>query len=112
MLTLQEKQDLIKKYQTHENDTGSSEVQIAILTAEIAYLTDHLRTHRHDFSSRRGLLRKVNQRRKLMRYLERENLESYQTLVKSLGLKEAKKFAPQVDEAFDEAAFNAENPAE
>ncbi|MFA5107265.1 MAG: 30S ribosomal protein S15 [Patescibacteria group bacterium] len=83
----QKKEELIKKFKTHETDTGSSEVQIAILTEEIQQLTDHLRDHKKDFSSRRGLLRKVGQRRRLLRYLEKENAESYQNLIKKLKLK-------------------------
>lgn len=81
------KEALIKKYKTHSTDTGSSEVQIAILTEEINELTDHLQKHKKDFSSRRGLLRKVGQRRRLLKYLEKENADSYQSLIKKLKLK-------------------------
>lgn len=91
MLDPKVKAKIIKKFRTHENDTGSSEVQIAILTEEIKQLTEHLKEHRHDFSSRRGLLKKVNQRRKLLRYLEREDYESFMTLAEKLKLKAAKK---------------------
>ena len=87
MLSKKKKDAIIKKYKTHEKDTGSSEVQIAILTAEIKDLTDHLKNHKHDFSSRRGLLRKVNLRRKLLKYLSRENHESYEELIKKLKIK-------------------------
>jgi dCMP deaminase len=73
MLDLKKKQQIIKKYQTHAGDTGSSEVQIAILTAEIDELIEHLKSHHKDHSSRRGLLRKVSARRRLMRYLKKEN---------------------------------------
>lgn len=83
----QKKEELIKKFKTHATDTGSSEVQTAILTEEIQQLTDHLRDHKKDFSSRRGLLRKVGQRRRLLRYLEKENPESYQNIIKKLKLK-------------------------
>jgi small subunit ribosomal protein S15 len=86
-LSKEKKQDLIKKYKTHEGDTGSSEVQIAILTEEIEELTEHLKKHKKDHSSRRGLLKKVGQRRRLLRYLEKENVESYQGLIKKLKLK-------------------------
>lgn len=86
-LSKEKKQDLIKKYKTHEGDTGSSEVQIAILTEEIEELTEHLKKHKKDHSSRRGLLKKVGQRRRLLRYLEKENAESYQELIKKLKLK-------------------------
>ncbi|MFA6391687.1 MAG: 30S ribosomal protein S15 [Patescibacteria group bacterium] len=86
-LSKEKKQDLINKYKTHEGDTGSSEVQVAILTEEIDELTDHLKIHKKDHSSRRGLLKKVGQRRRLLRYLEKDNLESYQGLIKKLKLK-------------------------
>lgn len=91
MLNTELKQKIIKKFRTHAKDTGSPEVQIAILTEEIKLLTEHLKLHRHDFSSRRGLLKKVHQRRALLRYLLRENKESYMTLIKKLKLKEFKK---------------------
>ncbi|MDP3965138.1 MAG: 30S ribosomal protein S15 [bacterium] len=81
------KEELIKKFKTHDKDTGSSEVQIAILSEEINELTGHLQTHKKDFSSRRGLLRKVGQRRRLLKYLEKENNESYEALIKKLKLK-------------------------
>ena len=87
MLEKKKKDSLIKKYATHAGDTGSSEVQIAILTEEIRELTEHLKTHKKDFSSRRGLLRKVSQRKRLLRYLERENLASFEKLVKALKIK-------------------------
>jgi len=90
MLEIKKKQTIIKKYQTHAGDTGSSEVQIAILSAEIDELISHLKTHPKDHSSRRGLLRKVSSRRRLMRYLKKENAESYETLVKKLKLKQPK----------------------
>lgn len=91
MIDKKKKAQLIKKFATHENDTGSSEVQIALLTEEIKNLTDHLKTHKKDFSSRRGLLRKVSERRKLLKYLERENPESFDDLVKKLKIKVIKK---------------------
>lgn len=86
-LSKEDKDKLIKKYKTHESDTGSSEVQIAILTAEIEQLTDHLRTHKKDFSSRRGLLKKVGQRRRLLRYLQKDNPNSFADITKKLKLK-------------------------
>ena len=92
MLNKQKKQRLIKKYQTHEGDTGSTEVQIAILSAEIDELAEHLKAHHKDHSSRRGLLRKVGERRKLLKYLQRENATSFEELVKKLKLKQAKQF--------------------
>lgn len=91
MIDKKKKAQIIKKFATHENDTGSSEVQIALLTEEIKNLTEHLKTHKKDFSSRRGLLRKVSERRKLLKYLQRENAESFDELVKRLKLKSFKK---------------------
>jgi len=88
MLETKKKQSLIKKYATHDGDTGSSEVQIAILTAEIDELIKHLKLHPKDHSSRRGLLRKVSARRRLMRYLKKENPESYEELAKKLKIKQ------------------------
>ncbi len=87
MLDAKKKQQIINKFKTHANDTGSTEVQIAILTEEIKELTKHLQTHKKDHSSRRGLLKKVGERRRLMRYLEAENNESYQKIITSLKLK-------------------------
>ena len=86
-LAKEDKDKIIKKYKVHESDTGSSEVQIAILTAEIEQLTDHLKTHKKDFSSRRGLLKKVGQRRRLLRYLQKDNLTSFEDVTKKLKLK-------------------------
>lgn len=90
MLDKNKKQQIIKKFQTHVGDTGSNEVQIAILVAEIEELADHLKKHPKDHSSRRGLLRKVSGRRNLMRYLKKENPESYEKLVKKLKIKSAR----------------------
>lgn len=81
------KADIIKKYAKSEKDTGSSEVQIAILTEEIKTLTEHLKTHPHDFHSRRGLLKKVGQRRSLLNYLIKTDVTRYREIVKSLGLR-------------------------
>ena len=86
-LTKEVKANLVKKYGKSANDTGSAEVQIAILTEEIKELTDHLKTHTHDFHSRRGLLRKVGQRRSLLNYLVKEDVTRYRTIVKDLGLR-------------------------
>jgi small subunit ribosomal protein S15 len=87
MLDKQKKEEIIKKFRTHKGDTGSSEVQIAILTAEIEELTKHLKKHKKDFSSRKGLIKKVIQRKRLLRYLEKENAESFAKLTKKLGIK-------------------------
>ncbi|MFW0862659.1 MAG: 30S ribosomal protein S15 [Candidatus Komeilibacteria bacterium] len=91
MLDKKKKDKLIEKFKTHDNDTGSPEVQIAILSAEITELTEHLKEHRKDFSSRRGLIRKVNQRRKLLRYLEKTDEKSFENMVKKLKIKIARR---------------------
>ena len=87
MLDKKKKQRIIAKFKTHANDTGSSEIQIAILSEEIKELTEHLKLHAKDFSSRRGLIKKVSERRKLLRYLERENNASFLDIIKKLKLK-------------------------
>ena len=87
MLEKTKKEKLIKKFRTHESDTGSPQVQIAILTEEVKELTNHLKTHRKDFSSRRGLVKKVAERRRLLKYLERENEAAYRKILEELGLK-------------------------
>ena len=86
-LTAEEKQDIIAKYATHEGDTGSPEVQIALLTKRIADLTEHLKEHKHDHHSRRGLLLMVGQRRSMMEYLKKVDIERYRALVAKLGLR-------------------------
>ncbi len=86
-ITAERKQALIQEFATAPNDTGSPEVQIAILSERIRNLTDHLQTHEKDFHSRRGLLVMVGQRRRLLDYLKRKNGERYQELVKRLGLR-------------------------
>lgn len=112
MIDKKKKAQIIKKFATHENDTGSSEVQIALLTEEIKNLTDHLKTHKKDFSSRRGLLRKVSERRKLLKYLQRENPESFEELVKKLKLKIFNKTEEQKDILEAEVEALAEEEAE
>lgn len=87
MLDKNAKEKIIKKFRTHESDTGSPQVQVAILTYEVKELTKHLKTHRKDFSSRRGLVKKVAERRRLLKYLERENAAAYAELIEALGLK-------------------------
>lgn len=87
MLDKQQKDKIISKFKTHEADTGSAEVQIAILTEEIKKLTEHLTTHKQDHSSRRGLLRKVGQRRRLLLYLSKENHEKFVALCTKLKIK-------------------------
>lgn len=90
MLDKNKKQKLINKFKTHESDTGSPQVQIAILSKEIEELTQHLRMHKKDFSSRRGLIKKVTERRRLLKYLEREDQPAYEELVKTLKIRVAK----------------------
>ena len=86
-ITQQEKAELVKKYGRGENDTGSTEVQVAILTTRINNLTEHLKMHKKDFNSRRGLLVMVGQRRRLLDYLNSNSNERYAELIKSLGLR-------------------------
>ncbi|MBT4277740.1 30S ribosomal protein S15 [Candidatus Falkowbacteria bacterium] len=95
MLNAKKKEKVIKEFQLHKGDTGSSEVQIAILTKEIEELAKHLKKHYHDFSSRRGLLKKISQRKKLIKYLMKENADSLFKLAKKLKLKIAKKIEEQ-----------------
>lgn len=84
-----EKAEIIKEYQRADKDTGSSEVQVSLITGRIKYLTDHFKGHKKDFHSRRGLQSLVNKRRKLLKYLKRTDHSRYQTLIKSLGLRDS-----------------------
>ncbi len=86
-LNAQKKAEIVKEYQTGEGDTGSPEVQVALLTANINELQGHFKEHSHDHHSRRGLIRMVNQRRKLLDYLKRKNTARYSDLIKRLGLR-------------------------
>ncbi len=86
-LNAEKKAEIVKDYQTGEGDTGSPEVQVALLTANINELQGHFKEHKHDHHSRRGLIRMVNQRRKLLDYLKRKNAERYTGLIKRLGLR-------------------------
>lgn len=81
------KQEVIEKYKQHPNDTGSPEVQIALLTARLDELAEHFKTHTKDHHSRRGLLKIVSQRRRLLDYLKREDVDRYQRLIEALGLR-------------------------
>ncbi len=87
MLTQEEKTKIIEKYKLHEKDTGSAEVQIALLTEEINRLLSHLKKHAKDLHSKRGLLKMVSKRRKLLKYLKEEDKRKYNSLVKKIGLK-------------------------
>lgn len=87
MLKKDVKKAIIEKYATHEGDTGSPEVQIAVLTEEINVLTEHLKANIHDFHSKRGLLMKVGRRRNLLNYLKKTDINRYREIIKSLGLR-------------------------
>lgn len=87
MLTPEQKQQLIEKYRLHDGDTGSPEVQIAILTERINYLTEHLKEHKKDHHSRRGLLKMVGQRRGLLNYLRDSDITRYRTILEKLNLR-------------------------
>jgi len=87
MITKDEKQALIEEYKTHEGDTGSPEVQIAILTHRITTLTEHLKVNKKDHHSRRGLLKMVGHRRNLLNYLQKKDIERYRAIVAKLGLR-------------------------
>ncbi len=86
-LTAVEKAEIVKKFARSEKDTGSAEVQIAILTKEINNLTEHLKEHIHDYHSRRGLLKKVGQRRNMLEYLKKKDITRYREVIKELGLR-------------------------
>jgi small subunit ribosomal protein S15 len=85
--TTDDKKELIEKYKLHESDTGSPEVQIGLLTHRIAYLTDHLKTHKKDHHSRRGLLILVGRRRRLLNYVKSKDIKRYRTIIDTLGLR-------------------------
>ena len=87
MIAAEKKTKIVSDYKIHEKDTGSPEIQIAILTSRITELTEHLRTHKKDHSSRRGLLKMVSKRNRLLKYLTREDRTRYQTIIGKLGLR-------------------------
>jgi small subunit ribosomal protein S15 len=87
MLTNEQKAEIVKSYGRSNNDTGSTEVQVALLTANISSLSDHFKQHKKDNHSRRGLISMVNQRRSLLNYLKKQDLERYQSLIGRLGLR-------------------------
>lgn len=86
-MTTERKEELIAQFRQHESDTGSPEVQVALLTERIRYLTDHFKTHKKDHHSRRGLLKLVGQRKRLLAYLKRKNRDRYLALIQELGLR-------------------------
>ena len=87
VLELDKKQEIIKDFQVHDKDTGSPEVQIALLSARIKYLTEHFKVHKKDHHSRRGLLKLVGQRRRLLDYLKGKNVEKYRKVIERLGIR-------------------------
>ncbi len=87
MAVVENKDEIIREHATHEGDTGSPEVQVAVLTRRIQHLTEHMRVHKHDFHSRRGLLKMVGKRRRLLKYLQKKDVERYRTLISRLGLR-------------------------
>jgi len=87
MISVQDKSDIVKEHSRGTNDTGSPEVQVALLTAKINDLTDHFKVHKHDFHSRRGLLKMVSKRRKMLDYLKKKDRERYSSLISKLGLR-------------------------
>jgi small subunit ribosomal protein S15 len=86
-LSTEQKQEIINRYRLHDADTGSPEVQVAILSERIGYLTDHFKTHAKDHHSRRGLIKLVGQRRRLLNYLKNKDIDRYRTLIEQLGLR-------------------------
>ena len=86
-MTAEEKQELVTRFGKSETDTGATEVQVALLTHRINHLNEHLREHKHDFHSRRGLLMLVGQRRRFLNYLRKKDLEGYRSLIRELGLR-------------------------
>jgi len=113
MLDKKAKDRIIKKFKTHDTDTGSTQVQVALLTEEIKQLTEHLKIHKKDFSSRRGLIRKVAERRRLLNYLYREDAEGWEVLAKQLKLKTPKPVETKVEvKEREEAAAAAKLEAE
>ena len=87
MAVVENKEETIREHRTHDGDTGSPEVQVAVLTRRIAHLTEHLREHKHDYHSRRGLLKMVGKRRRLLKYLQKKDVERYRALIAKLGLR-------------------------
>ena len=87
LAVVENKDTIIREHATHEGDTGSPEVQVAILTTRIQHLTEHMRVHKHDFHTRRGLLKLVGRRRRLLKYLQKKDVERYRALIQKLGLR-------------------------
>jgi len=87
LAVVERKEEIIQEHRMHEGDTGSPEVQVAVLTRRIAHLTEHLREHKHDYHSQRGLLKMVGKRRRLLKYLQKKDVERYRALIAKLGLR-------------------------
>lgn len=87
MFTIEKKRELVEKFATHQGDTGSPEVQVALLSERISGLTEHFKTHKHDHHGRRGLMKLVSQRRGLLNYLKKKDLQRYKSLIDNLGLR-------------------------
>jgi small subunit ribosomal protein S15 len=87
VLTTEDKKELINRFKTHESDTGSPEVQVGLLTHRITYLTEHLKVHKKDHHSRRGLLKMVGRRRRLLNYVKNNDVKRYRTIIEALGLR-------------------------
>jgi small subunit ribosomal protein S15 len=87
LAVVENKDEIIREYATSDGDTGSPEVQVAVLTTRIRHMTEHMREHKHDFHSRRGLLKMVGRRRRLLKYLQKKDVERYRTLIQRLGLR-------------------------
>jgi small subunit ribosomal protein S15 len=87
LAVVENKEETIREHRTHDGDTGSPEVQVAVLTKRIAHLTEHMREHKHDYHSRRGLLKMVGKRRRLLKYLQKKDVERYRALIAKLGLR-------------------------
>lgn len=86
-ITTERKKELIQKYRRSENDSGSCEVQVSIMSERISNLTEHLKVHKHDYATRRGLFKLIGKRRKLLNYLKNEDISRYRALIKELGLR-------------------------
>ena len=111
MLPKKIKDNVISQFKTHQNDTGSASVQIALLTKEIELLTEHLRSHKKDFSSRRGLIKKVSQRRRLLKFLEKDDFKQFEEIIKTLKLRRPAKITAIDEDIAREEKLLAEEQA-
>src|SRR3989338_2194286 len=111
MLPKKIKDNVISQFKMHQNDTGSASVQIALLTKEIELLTEHLRSHKKDFSSRRGLIKKVSQRRRLLKFLEKDDFKQFEEIIKTLKLRRPAKITAIDEDIAREEKLLAEEHA-